>query len=306
MSYNRVPHPPTVPVFGPEQRAGVSYEDFQSNPPLSITSQTSKIASITDQTKKGTPRRLELSLNDICDNFPPSVKRPPDNDINLGPPDSGKGPFYRPFDIDFNLSCPFRKRNPLRFNVRDHQSCAIQPFPDISQLKRHVKNFHKLLISLYACPRCKNDMKTREAYKDHVSLPSKDMCRPVEEIPPDSLEDGITSKVEDLLNGRKINTKIDTWHVLWMTLFPGDSVVPSPDFVPPVESQEVFHDLEEGWDGLEEGIKRVAGDLPLTGALQDELAERMGQLFKHYTQFIKMGLQREPKRTGAYCGLGTQ
>lgn len=32
-------------------------------------------------------------------------------------------------------SCPFRKRNPLRFNVRDYQTCALSSFPDISQVK---------------------------------------------------------------------------------------------------------------------------------------------------------------------------
>jgi hypothetical protein len=36
---------------------------------------------------------------------------------------------------DMHFSCPFRKRNPVRFNVRDFQSCAVQPFPDIPQLK---------------------------------------------------------------------------------------------------------------------------------------------------------------------------
>lgn len=33
------------------------------------------------------------------------------------------------------LSCPYRKRNPVRFNVRNYQNCAVQSFPDISQLK---------------------------------------------------------------------------------------------------------------------------------------------------------------------------
>jgi hypothetical protein len=36
---------------------------------------------------------------------------------------------------DMHFSCPFRKRNPVRFNVRDFQSCAVQSFPDFSQLK---------------------------------------------------------------------------------------------------------------------------------------------------------------------------
>lgn len=32
-------------------------------------------------------------------------------------------------------SCPFRKRNPRRFNVRNHYVCANVPYPNISQLK---------------------------------------------------------------------------------------------------------------------------------------------------------------------------
>lgn len=34
-----------------------------------------------------------------------------------------------------NFSCPFRKRNPIRFNVRDHESCALKPFTDFALLK---------------------------------------------------------------------------------------------------------------------------------------------------------------------------
>lgn len=33
------------------------------------------------------------------------------------------------------LSCPFRKRNPLRFNVRSHGSCALNGFADFALLK---------------------------------------------------------------------------------------------------------------------------------------------------------------------------
>lgn len=33
------------------------------------------------------------------------------------------------------LSCPFRKRNPIRFNVRSHQSCALNGFADLALLK---------------------------------------------------------------------------------------------------------------------------------------------------------------------------
>ncbi len=32
-------------------------------------------------------------------------------------------------------NCPFRKRNPLRFNFRDYSGCALLKFPDISKVK---------------------------------------------------------------------------------------------------------------------------------------------------------------------------
>lgn len=34
-----------------------------------------------------------------------------------------------------NFSCPFRKRNPIRFNVRDHGNCALNSFADFALLK---------------------------------------------------------------------------------------------------------------------------------------------------------------------------
>jgi len=54
-----------------------------------------------------------------------------------GPNENGKRPRLEyPHAVeDKNFSCPFRKRNPVRFNVRHHQNCAVQSFPDISQLK---------------------------------------------------------------------------------------------------------------------------------------------------------------------------
>jgi len=38
-------------------------------------------------------------------------------------------------EADQKFSCPYRKRNPLRFNVRDHQTCANQPYTSMANLK---------------------------------------------------------------------------------------------------------------------------------------------------------------------------
>jgi len=40
-----------------------------------------------------------------------------------------------PETITTAYACPFRKRNPIRFNVRAYQTCALSSFPDIPQVK---------------------------------------------------------------------------------------------------------------------------------------------------------------------------
>ncbi|KAF3070809.1 hypothetical protein GL218_00295 [Daldinia childiae] len=35
----------------------------------------------------------------------------------------------------WDLSCPYRKRNPIRFNIRDYEKCANKSFPNMSELK---------------------------------------------------------------------------------------------------------------------------------------------------------------------------
>lgn len=53
---------------------------------------------------------------------------------------SGFGPAKRPRpspkeEENLRLSCPFRKRNAHRFNVRDHHSCAMTYFPKFAELR---------------------------------------------------------------------------------------------------------------------------------------------------------------------------
>lgn len=42
---------------------------------------------------------------------------------------------------NLRLSCPFRKRNPHRFNVRDHHSCAMTYFPKFAELRYVEEGF---------------------------------------------------------------------------------------------------------------------------------------------------------------------
>lgn len=52
-------------------------------------------------------------------------------------------------DASRPYSCPFRKRNPIMFNVRDHEHCAKRPFFGIQELKyvkRSQRGGHKLTL----------------------------------------------------------------------------------------------------------------------------------------------------------------
>lgn len=47
----------------------------------------------------------------------------------------GRGMRARLHDASRAYPCPFRKRNPIMFNVRDHEHCAKRPFFGIQELK---------------------------------------------------------------------------------------------------------------------------------------------------------------------------
>ena len=93
--------------------------------------------------------------------------------------------------------------------------------------RRHVKIFHKQrLVHGFACPRCKRNMGSKEALDIHLAAPNESICTFQETLASQDPEDGINAKMEDALNGRRANTKVDTWEILWGTLFPMDRTIP--------------------------------------------------------------------------------
>ncbi len=81
----------------------------------------------------------------------------------------------------------------------------------------------------FACPRCKQDMGTKEAFDDHLAVANEQICNFLEVPSSANPEDGITSRIEDILIGRKAGSKIDSWENLWRLLFPIDAQVKIPD-----------------------------------------------------------------------------
>ncbi|KAK0718599.1 hypothetical protein B0T26DRAFT_333724 [Lasiosphaeria miniovina] len=139
-------------------------------------------------------------------------------------------------DETIDWPCPYRKRNPLRFNLNDHPSCALHPFQDI---KTHIRDFHQL-GDRHRCPRCKKVLLDSRQYDAHLQLPIEQMCALSSETPPRDFEDGITVDLDTLLarvssyepwatqlRGGRSAGVVHQWALLWAALFPEDIRVPS-------------------------------------------------------------------------------
>ncbi|KAK3687700.1 hypothetical protein B0T22DRAFT_378818 [Podospora appendiculata] len=153
-----------------------------------------------------------------------------------------------------NLSCPYRKRNPLRFNVRDHYVCATHSFSDISQLKKHIRAHHppvRRSAGLFSCPRCCQGFSVKHDLDHHLRQQVEVMCRIADDQGNSNPEDGITQKIITSLEARSIRAKIDNWNSLWKLLFPDDRSIPDPGFIPVME----IHDFVDESKGVLDKLK---------------------------------------------------
>ncbi|KAK4159731.1 hypothetical protein QBC43DRAFT_123629 [Cladorrhinum sp. PSN259] len=231
--------------------------------------------------RKGRPRKRPADGNERDD----------DEDDNGDGDDGYRQPGGKRQKGEPRLSCPFRKRNPIRFNVREFTSCATQDFPDMPQLKRHIKTIHgKKAVAQLQCPRCKQTFESHEALHEHSTRPLEFMCTAQDERQNSNPEDGITSQIEDLLNGRKANSKVDNWEALWHVLFPNDSsdVVPSPEFIPPTELDEVHQEFMMSLGSLKGQLGQSFDELKKKMMKPDREEAIMGMLyiFQRYTDFV--------------------
>ncbi|KAG8162815.1 hypothetical protein KVR01_007293 [Diaporthe batatas] len=174
------------------------------------------------------------------------------------------------------LSCPFRKRNPTRFNVRNHGGCALAGFPSLSLLKRHIQNIHKKTQSSISCLRCQQTFPDQTALRIHLTQPQS--CSVVSPSGDDDPEDGITDEVLSALTARKREDSIREWPDLWHCLFPEDDLgkIPESDHEPPVEWDEVReHCYHE--DSLHKFVNSIAGEQVITEHGFRYLVEGLGQ-----------------------------
>lgn len=133
-------------------------------------------------------------------------------------------------ELALRIGCPFRKKNPLRFNVRDHRTCALTVFAEMSELRRHIQAYHKRpLPSPYQCLRCRRQFGAEGELRDH-QLYLTGLCPVLEaSLGSHNPEDGIDKPIADRLRSKKDRVGDSSclqWEKIWGLLFPGTPVEP--------------------------------------------------------------------------------
>ncbi|WDK12794.1 hypothetical protein CGRA01v4_04075 [Colletotrichum graminicola] len=141
------------------------------------------------------------------------------------------------------LPCPYRLRNPTRFNVTDKWQCATGKWKSLDELQAHIVKEHKHSgdAQLFQCPRCEKGFSEPAAFRNHMMLPKDKMCDPTSQEPSTGgdVEDGLTDARARDLSDRVKNETLRSWDELWRWLFPTDKVAPRPVILPAVELPQV-------------------------------------------------------------------
>lgn len=121
--------------------------------------------------------------------------------------------------------CPFRKRNPVRFNCREWEYCAKAPFKGMTELKKHIIKYHHQQEVVYQCMRCRERFAKMDDLQSHMMVDAANICqaRPGLSSGPD--EETVNPSVGARLRSR---SEQFNWEKLWRALFPNDSKVPDP------------------------------------------------------------------------------
>lgn len=123
---------------------------------------------------------------------------------------------------NLRLSCPYRKRNPHRFNVREHHSCAMTYFPKFAELRQHIVKQHKRDDpSAFVCDRCNRNFAARKELRDHQRLPKELMCDIADHDPESGIDGPTATKLLSRKRASGASSQVQ-WCEIWHILFPDD------------------------------------------------------------------------------------
>ncbi|KAJ3462012.1 hypothetical protein MRS44_010565 [Fusarium solani] len=131
--------------------------------------------------------------------------------------------------VDVFFSCPYRRRNPRVFNVRDFPTCAHHSFSSITLVKRHVMSAHQARDFIFQCKTCRAWFPTQKALDNHSSHQT---CSSLPHLVVDDYDKGITEEMERKLRDRRSKNKVLEWEGLWRTIFPTSQGIAAPGKLP--------------------------------------------------------------------------
>ncbi|KXH68102.1 hypothetical protein CSAL01_06282 [Colletotrichum salicis] len=137
------------------------------------------------------------------------IDQNPDQD--QGPTRSGRSNKKQRIGCPKQYSCPFRKRNPWRFNARKFDPCANRSYKNMTELKGE-------------------DHPPQACLRNQQSNPNPD---------PKDPEDGMDNRKDEILKSRNAGCKIQTWRQLWNLLFPDDEEIPRHNYDPVIEHHDI-------------------------------------------------------------------
>ncbi|KAK4176860.1 hypothetical protein QBC36DRAFT_290127 [Triangularia setosa] len=120
------------------------------------------------------------------------------------------------------FACPFRKHDPQKYSVQEHEVCAVRSWGTISRLKEHLYRRHYKIH----CQRCKHTFGDFRELAEHEMSPQG--CEVVHAPPPCD----ISTIQEKQLKSRKHNARRKTdeekWVEIYQLLFPNEEIPSSP------------------------------------------------------------------------------
>ncbi|KAN0102569.1 hypothetical protein V8E51_010882 [Hyaloscypha variabilis] len=151
-----------------------------------------------------------------------------------GPGGNGKQPESMPNANETapGFACPFRKRNPRKYCMKNWRSCALSPHKTVARVKAHLYRCH----IIHQCQRCKCVFNSEGELDSHIETSSN--CDAIVAPP----VDGITRKIKSSLQCKRKafpgQTEAERWKQVYQILFPLDEDVPHPYFEPIRENEE--------------------------------------------------------------------
>ncbi|KAK4170923.1 hypothetical protein QBC36DRAFT_340995 [Triangularia setosa] len=165
--------------------------------------------------------------------------------------------------------CPFRKRNPVRFNIRDHESCAQTPFSFI-ELRTHIISCHRQTSKPRQCRRCKVRFGSDMTLLEHLMLPKDQICDVNASKHDYDQEDGISPDIEKALHDPNQSSDSWNWESIWHLLFPCDTEIPDSDFHLIIELFEVDHAFDTDEQSLKTSLRDTLRLLLPQESIDDE------------------------------------